>query len=92
MNKCLKIVLIADFPQGFLRAFIQKHARDLNLEGTVRIESANEIRIVVCGSKDSVDEFLDILHTGSPKCRPEDVQIEPFLKGKDYRGVFRVIE
>ncbi len=92
MNKCLRIVFTADFPEGFLRSFIQKEAQKFNIEGIVQVASEKEIRIVACGTKDEVDEFLDSLHKGSSKCIPEDIQIEPFLKDKDYRGVFRVIE
>ncbi len=92
MNKCLRIVFTADFPEGFLRSFIQKQAQRFNLEGIAQTTSEKEIRIVACGTKNEVDEFLDALHKGSSKCIPEDIQIEPFLNDKDYRGVFRVIE
>ena len=52
----------------------------------------NKARIVVCGPKEKVDEFLDIVHKGTAKYVPEEVEIEAFVKDKDYRGVFRVIE
>ena len=93
MNKCLKISFGADIPDGFLRDFVQKHARTFDLEGTARVFSTQEIIIiVVCGHKDAVDDFLDILHKGSKEVFLEDIEIEPFLKDRDYRGVFRVIE
>ncbi len=93
MNKCLKISFGADIPDGFLRTFVQKHARKFELEGTARVFSVEEkIIIVVCGHKDAVDDFLDVLHKGSKEVYLEDIEIEPFLKDRDYRGVFRVIE
>jgi acylphosphatase len=93
MYKCLKITFTADFPEGFLNDFVRKHAKDLALEGTVQVMSMNnKVRIVACGDKDKVDEFLDIIHKGTAKYSPADIEIEGFTKDKDYRGVFRVIE
>lgn len=93
MHKCLKITFSADFPDGFLHDVVQKAAQSLELEGTVQVVSVNnKARIVVCGPKEKVDEFLDIIHKGTAKYVPEEVEIEAFVKDKDYRGVFRVIE
>jgi acylphosphatase len=93
MNKCLKITFGADVPEGFLQNFIQKTAKKFNLEGTVQmIPAEDRIKIVICGPKDKVDQFVDVLHKGSGKAVVDDIEIEPFLKDKDYRGVFRVIE
>ena len=39
-----------------------------------------------------VDEFLDVLHNSSGKYIPKDVVVEPFIKERDYRGIFRIIE
>ncbi len=92
MNKCLRITLTADFPEGFLQNFIQKNARKLNLEGIAQAVTSRTMRIVVCGLKDDVDSFLDVLHKGFSKWLAENIEIEPFLKTKDYRGIFRVID
>jgi len=93
MHKCLKITFTADFPDGFLQDVVQKNAQKLDLEGTVQVVSVNnKARIVVCGPKDKVDQFLDVIHKGTAKYVPEEVEIEAFVKDKDYRGVFRVIE
>lgn len=93
MYKCLKITFGGSIPEGFLHNFIQREAKKLNLEGMVQfLSNENRIKIVVCGGKDSVDNFVDALHKGTAKLMPEDIQIEPFLKDRDYRGVFRVIE
>lgn len=93
MHKCLKITFSADFPAGFLSDVVQKTAQKLGLEGTVQIVSVNNrARIVVCGDKDKVDSFLDIIHKGTAKYIPEEIEIEAFAKDKDYRGVFRIIE
>ena len=93
MNKCLKITFSASMPEGFLHDFIQKHAKKLNLEGVVQLIIAEKkVRVIVCGDKDVVDKFVDLLHKGIGKTLLDPIEIEPFLKDKDYRGVFRVIE
>ncbi len=88
MNKCLKIMISGDIPKHFLRDVLQKNAKKLNLEGIVQAAQEGMFRIIVCGDKDAVDSFLDLLH----KAGIVDLEIEPFLKDKDYRGVFRIIE
>lgn len=91
MNKCLKITLNAEFPAGHLQAHVQKHARKLMLEGVARMKE-DQVSIVVCGNKDNIDSFLDVLHKDTTKWKLIDIEIEPFAKDRDYRGVFRVIE
>ena len=91
MNKCLRITFSADFPEGFLQSFVQKNARKLDLEGMAQV-SGDMVRVIACGDKDKVDEFLDLIYKGTSKYIPEYVEVEPFLKDKDYRGVFRIIE
>ncbi len=94
MNKCLRIVLTAHLPDDFLYTFIQKHARSLGLEGLAQmIDSKSDlIRITVCGPSHELDQFIDLMHKGTQKFDVHDIEIEPFLKDKDYRSVFRVIE
>ena len=93
MYKCLKITFSGFIPEGFLHNFVQKEAKKLNLEGVVQtLSGENRIKIIVCGGKDAVDDFVDVLHQGTARISPESIQIEPFLKDRDYRGVFRVIE
>ncbi len=92
MNKCLRITFTADVSSDFLRSFVQKHARKIHIEGTAQLVGLQKIRIIACGTKDNVDAFLDVIHKGSAACIPEDIEVESFIKDKDYRGVFRVIE
>ncbi len=79
-------------PDVKFRDAIQSTARNLDLEGTVQYLEPHEIVIIACGSKNNIDAFLDNLHEGFGVNVPEDVQVEPFLKEKDYRGIFRVLE
>ncbi len=93
MNKCLKITLwIQKVPKGFLKSGVQKHANALRIQGTVQLTEVTIIKIIACGKKDTIDAFLDMLHKETAKLSVDDMQVEPFLKGKDYRGVFRIIE
>ena len=80
MNKCLRITFSGEYPSTFFRNFIQKNARGLNIEGIAQVMPDSRVRSIACGTKGTGKVFL------------EDIEIEPFLKDKDYRGVFRVIE
>jgi acylphosphatase len=92
MKKCLKIVLQGDFSSNFLKTTVLKHARAHDLEGIARITGAGQVTIVVCGIKAHVDEFLDGVHKHEVAWEVQHIEVEPFLKDKDYRGVFRIIE
>lgn len=92
MKKCLKITLISNNIDGGFRDSVQNAARKLGVEGTVQLVEPNTIAIIACGSKENIDAFLDNIHQGFGLTVPEDVHVEPFLREKDYRGIFRILE
>ncbi len=92
MKKCLKITLITKMVKSGVRDAIQGAARKLDLEGTVQFIEPTEMVIIACGEKENIDAFLDVVHQGFGGMVPEDVLVEPFLKEKDYRGIFRILE
>lgn len=92
MNKCLKITLTLDPKEGFLQNVIQQNARKFELEGIVQALSSDKVKIIVCGEKEQVDFFVDSIHKESVETTIKDIEIEPYIKDRDYRGVFRVIE
>jgi len=92
MKKCVKISFSGEFSADFLYTFIQKNAKNLSLEGTAQVVEPAQCKIIVCGDKEAIDLFVDLLHKGSATASLEDIEIEPFLTDKDYRNVFRVIE
>ncbi len=94
MNKCLRILITAKFSDDLLQSFIQKSAKNLDLEGTAQIVDSKEkkVRISICGSAEALDQFIDMLHKGAKNFDLKDIEVEPFLKDKDYRSVFRIIE
>lgn len=92
MSQCLKITFFLDVPKNFLKNIVQKNARDLRLEGTAQILSEKQVKIIICGQKDLIDKFVDALHRDLAEYSMESLEIEPFIKDKDYRGAFRIIE
>lgn len=99
MNKCLRIVITAKFSDDLLRSFIHKSAKSLGLEGTAQIIDTQskdalvkKVLISVCGDTEILDEFIDTIHKGTKGFDLKNIEVEPFLKDKDYRSVFRVIE
>lgn len=91
MSQCLYITLAVKGAKKIIPA-IQKRARSLSLEGTAQTIGDVKIVIMICGTKTAIDDFVDSLHKEAAKKTIEDIQIEPFMKTKDYRGVFRIIE
>ncbi len=92
MIKCVKVSLMIEHDEALVHDTIQKQARKLELEGVVYAAVAGELKIFACGHKERIDEFLDFMHKEAAKRKVEDVEVEPFIKDKDYRGVFRVIQ
>lgn len=93
MTQCLRITFTLEkLPKNFLHSVVQKEAQKLGLEGAVQIMGDNLIRIIVCGKKEAVDQFIDFLHHKTAKEVVSSIEMEPFIRQKDYRGVFRVIE
>jgi len=76
----------------FLHDVVKKNARKYGLEGLVQNIGKDKVKIVVCGELEQVNLFIDILHKEIALNDIALIEIEPFLKDKDYRGVFRVIE
>jgi len=94
MNKCLKITFSQmTMPSDFLRSVVQKQAKKFDIEGTAQVFAVDKkVRIIACGMKCAVDDFLDNLHKKFSDFAIQDVEIEPFSRDKDYRNVFRIIE
>lgn len=91
MAQCLKITLAVKNSKQFLSKVVQKETKKLGLEGVGHLQG-DQLKIIVCGSRNAIDLFLDLLHKDLEEVGSAAVEIEPFIKEKDYRGVFRVIE
>jgi len=92
MKLCVKMTLVVGAQKNFLRTYVLKHATKLEVEGTAQIADQNKAVIIACGKKDKVDDFVDLIYKGSTKYNLDQIEMEPFVKIRDYRGVFRVIE
>lgn len=92
MKQCMRITCMTGTAQDEVRGFIQKYAAQFDLEGLIQPLSGESVRVVVCGSHNAIENFMDILHHGIVEHMLQHFEIEPFLKDRDYRGVFRVIE
>ncbi len=93
MNKCLKILVFTKKSDSNISNIIQKMAKKYKLEGSAQ-SNENSIKITACGKKNEMDEFIDKIYKELQAfdISNDDIEIEPFIKDKDYRGVFRIIE
>lgn len=91
MIKSVRVYINADFDAAQLQSSIQKHARDLSVEGSVQYHDG-KIKITASGKKDNIDKFIDLIHKETAIYTDDIIEVEPFLKDRDYRGVFRIIE
>ena len=91
MNQCVRITLVVKASRDLLKNLIQKNAQRLAIEGLGNIEGPDTIKIVANGANNAIDEFIDSLYSGYRGERPSIIEVEPFVKDRDYRGIFRVI-
>jgi len=93
MSQCLRITFVVeDSSKLSLSEIIQKEAKKLNLEGVVQAAQIDRLTVVACGLSDKIESFLDLLYKEMALQECNCLEVEPFLKDRDYRGVFRVIE
>lgn len=90
MIKCVRIMCNIKLSKQMAEA-VQKFAKRLELEGALHTMAEDQIKIIVCGSKENIDAFVDALHQEGASKKEFSLTVEPFLKDKDYRGVFRII-
>lgn len=93
MSQCLRITFIVENSlKQSLFEVIQKEAKKLHLEGVIQAIESNKLSIVACGFSDQIEDFLDLVYKQLALKKCNDLEVEPLLKDKDYRGVFRIIE
>lgn len=92
MNKCLRVTLSLKSYDEDLISYIQRSAKKFKIEGTLQALDKKTVRIIACGKADDVDMFMDDVYKGHKTSVPASVEVEPFLKDRDHRGVFRIIE
>lgn len=94
MTQCLQVLFVIGKKGDFVNEVLLKKARLLGVEGLAYegFEAPNEVKVVVCGKKEALEQLVDLLHQSENKGHIADIIIEPVIKERDYRGVFRVIE
>lgn len=91
MNKCLRLKCKGMLSELFYTK-IQKGATKYGIEGVVQMAALGIYDIIMCGHRSFVDDFLDLIHEELNNESIESIEVEPFIKDKDYRGVFRIIK
>lgn len=92
VNKSVSIVLTIPVTDELLKSWVQKSAHNLKLQGTGHAIDPTTIRIIIQGPSDAIDEFIDLMYGGYKHQVPEKIEVEPYGKVHDFRGVFRLIE
>lgn len=92
MKVCVKITFFIGSEKDFLRLYVLRSAKKNEVEGVAQTIENNRIMMIACGKKRDVDSFVDEIHEVSSKYKLDDISLEPYLKTKDYRGIFRVLE
>jgi acylphosphatase len=91
MKKCLKIHVSGNVHGVGYRAYTQKQASSLNIQGSVQNSEDGSVLIYACGDSMDLEKFIDYLYKGTAASLVEDLIAEPFINEKDFRGVFRII-
>lgn len=91
MKRCIKITISGKVQNVSYRAFAQKKAQALGIEGTVQNADSENVIIYASGPAEQLDTFIDHLYEGTQDSQIKELTVEPFINEKDFRGVFRII-
>jgi hypothetical protein len=92
MNKCVKIVIKAQGADLLrIREISERASREYLIEGTLYLYTPYSAELIIAGSKERVDSFIDAIYGAVHDASRCDIVIEPGSKERDYRGVLRVI-
>lgn len=89
--KCVRIACTCKPTKAFADD-VQKFATKLELEGVYQVVDPTHVRIVAIGVKEKIDLFIDVLYKLGSRMKPFAIEVEPFVKDKDYRGIFRILQ
>lgn len=91
MSRCIKMTFNVSKATDKMLQVVQQQALALELEGLVVASTPENVKIVACGSSEKIDSFLDTIDEFIARSGGHNITIDPFLKDKDYRGVFRIM-
>lgn len=92
MSQCMRINLIIKGDKTRIQTLVKKYAHEYKVEGLLQSADDHAVKLVACGHMEEMEAFMGALHKEFAKDNLNIAEIEPFLKDRDYRGVFRVIE
>ena len=77
-NRTVRVhVFVSGRVQGvYYRATTQETARENSVSGWVKNLDDGRVEAVFEGNKDAVESMIEWCHTGSPKARVDDVEVE----------------
>jgi len=91
MNRCLKMLINIEKWEDRWGAQIQAQAKKLDIEGVMQALDGHQMRIMICGKDANLDEFVDYLYDFFISINVRVEELEPFIKERDFRGIFRVL-
>lgn len=91
MNRCLKMTVKMAKWEHAWSTEVQKHAQKLQIEGLMQIIDGAQINIMACGKDVNLDDFIDYLYDFLLSVNAQIEELEPFIKERDFRGIFRII-
>lgn len=91
MKQCLRIKVFGQVQGIGYREFAKKAAHKLEIEGTAQNIEEEYVMIYACGDSNKLDAFIDELYKGPKNAQVKNIEVEPLVLEKDFRGVFRVI-
>lgn len=92
MSQCMRINLLIKGDKEHIQALLRKYAHEFKLEGILKSADEHAVKVVACGDAMEIESFMVELNKEFAKDNLNISEVEPFLKDRDYRGVFRVIE
>ena len=77
MNQITKHIIVEGKVQGvFFRKNTRKKAEELNVFGWVKNTLDDKVEIVVQGSKENIDKFIEWCKQGPPRAHVKNVHVE----------------
>ncbi|HJZ22839.1 MAG TPA: hypothetical protein VJ201_00115 [Candidatus Babeliales bacterium] len=92
VKQCLKITFYMPDDDSFLDDLVKKYARRLELEGVAQLIAPRQAEVVACGNPEAIELLIDAIYKGSSLGKPDSIEVEPFVREYNFRGVFRMLD
>lgn len=86
MSECLHIVVKGRVQGVYFRAYTQKQAEKLNLEGFVRNLANGDVEIVASGESVALEKLLAWCHKGPMLAKVTEVRANPIANHEYFAG------